>query len=170
MFSLVILKRKPFRLRTDFFDAILFTEVLEHIAIKNPKQILPEFMRLLSPSGVILFSTPNICNISNIIALMGGSNIFWPPDIFFGSTDRHNREFTPKEVLLLFNECGFQDIENFGINDHANWRTGTQDIIYKYLSIKSNSGINHPLLRNTIVGVFKPIRSNSVAFSAKSII
>lgn len=133
------------------FDAILFTEVLEHIAIKNPKYIISEFKRILKPGGYIIFSTPNVCNISNIISLMNGGNVFWPIEIFFGSTDRHNREFTPKEVRSIFKECGFETVEFFGINDHANWRTGTQEIIYSYLPTVKTS---HPLLRNTIIGVF----------------
>ena len=132
------------------FDAILFTEVLEHIAIKNPKEILIEFKRVLKPSGIVLFSTPNICNLSNIIALMTGNNVFWPENIFYGSTDRHNREYSPKEVRSLFEDSGFGVLEFFGVNDHANWRAGTQELIYPYLA----KGREHPLLRNTIVGVF----------------
>jgi len=135
----------------DTFEAILFTEVLEHIAIKRPKDILPEFRRVLKPGGVVLFSTPNVCNLSNIIALMTGKNIFWPVEIFFGSTDRHNREFSPKEVFSLFEEAGFSVLEFFGVNDHANWRTGTQDLIYPYLASRAKG---HPLLRNTIMAVF----------------
>lgn len=137
-----------------FFDAILFTEVLEHIAIKNPKEILPEFRRVLTPGGVVIFSTPNVCNISNIVSLMMGGNVFWPVQMFFGSTDRHNREFTPKEVRALFEEGGFEVIEYFGMNDHANWRKGTQEVIYSYLPI---TNVDHPLLRNTVVGVFSPV-------------
>lgn len=134
------------------FDAIVFTEVLEHIAIKNPAEILPEFQRVLRPAGKVLFSTPNVCNLSNVIALMKGSNIFWPSEIFFGSTDRHNREFTPAEVKNLFLKGGFEIDEFFGINDHANWRTNTEHDIYAFLSANPES---HPMLRNTTVGVFR---------------
>jgi 2-polyprenyl-3-methyl-5-hydroxy-6-metoxy-1,4-benzoquinol methylase len=134
------------------FDGIVFTEVLEHIAITNPLRILPEFFRILRPSGVILFSTPNVCNLSNIVALTRGINIFWKPDIFYGSTDRHNREFTPAEVVELFSKSGFECVEFYGVNDHSNWRTGAADMVYEFLS---TNPAPHPLLRNTIVGVFR---------------
>jgi len=136
------------------FDAILFTEVLEHIAIKNPRDILPELRRVLKPGGIILFSTPNVCNLSNVVALLTGVNIFWPVNMFYGSTDRHNREFSPNEVLSLFTESGFSALEFFGINDHANWRSGTQDLIYPYLATRK---ADHALLRNTIIGVFAAV-------------
>lgn len=134
------------------FDGVVFTEVLEHIAIRKPDEILGEFLRILRPGGVVVFSTPNVCNISNIIALLKGINIFWAPEIFYGSLDRHNREWTPKEVMELFGRVGFEQIQFFGINDHANWRRGTSDDVYRYLHTnKSDSA----LLRNTIVGVFR---------------
>jgi len=137
------------------FDSIIFAEVLEHIAIKNPCEIIPEFLRVLKPSGYLFFSTPNVCNISNIIALSMGLNVFWDSSIFYGSTDRHNREFTPNEVLDLFTSAGFIAKEHYGINDHANWRKGAAESTYKFLS---ENPINHPLIRNTVIGVYqKPL-------------
>jgi 2-polyprenyl-3-methyl-5-hydroxy-6-metoxy-1,4-benzoquinol methylase len=136
------------------FDSIVFTEVLEHIAIKNPREILIEFYRVLKPGGTVLFTTPNVCNISNVLALLSGINIFWPTSMFYGSTDRHNREFTPNEVRELFSESGFAAIEFFGMCDHANWRIGTAEKIYEFLATQPS---DHDLLRNTIVGVFRKI-------------
>ena len=135
------------------FDGIIFTEVLEHIAIKHPEAILPEFLRVLKVGGVILFSTPNACNLSNIVALMRGINIFWPTRIFYGSLDRHNREWTPREVKDLFEAGGFRIKEFYGTNDHSNWRMGAAAEMYEYLGTEPE---DHPLLRNTIIGVFSP--------------
>lgn len=134
------------------FDGIVFTEVLEHIAVKAPVQILQEFKRVLKPNGVVLFSTPNVCNLSNIVALAKGVNVFWRPEIFYGSLDRHNREYTPGEVRELFDKGGFQVLDFYGINDHANWRSGVADDIYSFLG---SEPIEHSLLRNTIIGVFR---------------
>lgn len=134
------------------FDGIVFTEVLEHIVIKRPEELLPEFKRVLKPGGVVLFSTPNICNLSNILAIATGKNVFWPTNIFYGSSDRHNREWTPKEVRQLFESVGFKTAYFYGMNDHANWRTGAADQIYTLLAKKPQS---HALLRNTIIGVFQ---------------
>lgn len=135
------------------FDGIVFTEVLEHVAIKHPRELLKEFERVLRPGGLVIFSTPNVCNISNLVALMKGKNIFWDCDIFYGSTDRHNREYTPKEVRAVFESAQFATRSFFGINDHANWRSGAAEDIYEFLG--SNPGEAHALLRNTVIGVFE---------------
>jgi 2-polyprenyl-3-methyl-5-hydroxy-6-metoxy-1,4-benzoquinol methylase len=134
------------------FDAIVFTEVLEHIALRHPRELLPEFLRVLRPGGLVLFSTPNVCNVSNIVSLMKGNNIFWDSDIFFGGTDRHNREFTPKEARELFEGSGFVVQEFFGINDHANWRSGSAHHIYDFQA--AHGDVDHALMRNTIIGLF----------------
>lgn len=134
------------------FDGIVFTEVLEHIAIRHPEQVLTEFRRVLQPGGVVLFSTPNVCNLSNVLALATGTNVFWPTKLFYGSTDRHNREWTPKEVRALFEAAGFRTEHFYGMNDHANWRTGVADQIYALLG---ENPADHALLRNTILAAFR---------------
>ncbi|MBF0235987.1 MAG: class I SAM-dependent methyltransferase [Desulfamplus sp.] len=136
------------------FDGIVFTEVLEHIVTKRPDELLPEFKRVLKPNGLVLFSTPNVCNISNLLALATGKNVFWPTSIFYGSTDRHNREWTPEEVRQLFEVAGFKLEYFYGINDHANWRTGVADQIYDLIRTYPKG---HALLRNTIIGVFRVV-------------
>ena len=133
---------------------IVFTEVLEHIAITDPVKIVGEFGRVLTRGGVVVFSTPNVCNISNIIALMKGINIFWPVDRFYGSTDRHNREWTPLEVKQLFESNGFSAAEFYGASDHANWRFGAAADTYEFLGgLEAQSA----LLRNTIIGAFRKL-------------
>ncbi|GAB2896702.1 hypothetical protein GCM10027046_27720 [Uliginosibacterium flavum] len=134
------------------FDGIVFTEVLEHIATKRPEELLPEFRRVLKPGGVVLFSTPNVCNLSNILALATGKNIFWPTKIFYGGTDRHNREWTPVEVRELFESAGFVAEYFYGMNDAANWRLGASEQVVEFLAENKK---NHALLRNTIVGAFR---------------
>lgn len=130
------------------FDAIYFTEVLEHIAIKNPKYILPEFLRVLKPGGIFVLSTPNICNISNVFSLMNGKNVFWHNEIFYGSLDRHNREYTPQEVLDLVTNVGFTNVTMYGFNCASNWRNEGCEFALNIINI---IGDNHPLLRNTIM-------------------
>lgn len=136
------------------FDAVFFTEVLEHIAITDPVVVLGRLRQVLKPGGVLIFSTPNICNLSNIIALILGVNIFWPREIFYGSLDRHNREWTPREVRAAFESAGFSAVELYGMNDHSNWRGGgAADRVYALLGELPKE---HALLLNTTVGVFTP--------------
>jgi glycosyltransferase involved in cell wall biosynthesis/2-polyprenyl-3-methyl-5-hydroxy-6-metoxy-1,4-benzoquinol methylase len=133
----------------NLFDAIYFTEVLEHIAITNPVDILSDFPRVLKPGGILVLSTPNICNISNIYALIKGKNIFWPNDLFYeGGLDRHNREYTPDEVHEVVLKAGFNKITMYGFNCQSNWRSEgaefAENAIRKF-------GDKHPLIRNTIM-------------------
>jgi 2-polyprenyl-3-methyl-5-hydroxy-6-metoxy-1,4-benzoquinol methylase len=143
-------EKDPLPFETGSFDAVLFTEVLEHVAITNPLSIFREIHRVLKAGGILIFSTPNVCNLSNIYALLTGSNVFWPPEIFYGGLDRHNREYTPSEVRALLNQTGFSEIQLYGINDHNNWRSGGNEFAY---AIVGALGDRHPLLRNTTVAL-----------------
>ncbi|WP_267225472.1 class I SAM-dependent methyltransferase [Dyella silvae] len=134
------------------FDAILFTEVLEHIGIKHPLDIVRDMRRVLKPGGVLIFSTPNVCNVSNLYALLKGQNIFWAPEIFYGSLDRHNREYAPQEVDQLMVNAGFDRLASWGLNDYSNWRAGGAAFASEFVS---TFGADNPLCRNTIAGVYK---------------
>lgn len=142
--------RMPFA--DDMFDAVLFTEVLEHIAVVDPKSIVEDIRRVLKPGGVLIFSTPNVCNISNIYALLKGKNIFWAPEIFYGSFDRHNREYTPAEVTKVMNAAGLDVVASWGLNDYSNWRTGGAEFAIQFIAA---FGDDHPLCRNTITGIYR---------------
>ncbi|MEB3292758.1 MAG: class I SAM-dependent methyltransferase [Synechococcales bacterium] len=132
------------------FDAVFFTEILEHIAIRNPQEILQNLRRLLRSQGQLILSTPNICNLSSLYTLMQGNNVFWKPALFYGSSDRHNREYTPTEVFDLVESAGFSSIQMYGINSNCNWRDGTNKAMG---SLLANLGEDHPFLRNTIMVV-----------------
>ena len=138
------------------FDAIVFTEVLEHIAICPPEKILAEFGRVLKPHGYLLLTTPNVANAANILALATGTNIFWPPGIFYGSTDRHNREYTPTEVVSLVESGGFEICEKFLFNGPNNWNTATAALMYESLSMLGRPDC--PLFGNTIFLACKSLK------------
>lgn len=134
-------------------DCVVLSGMFERLALRHPRTLMPELRRVLRDDGIVIFSTPNICNISNVISLLKGNNIFWHSDIFFGGMDRHNREFTPGEIKDLFQDGGFSTKEFFGVTDHANWRSGTAHHVYDYQS--AHGDIDHPLMRNTMLGVFE---------------
>ena len=143
-------ERHRARLRDGSFEAVFFTEVLEHIAIKPAVDVLRDIHRVCRPGGTLVLSTPNVCNISNVAALLYGANIFWPPELFYGSLDRHNREFTPAEVRDTLCAAGFSIQQMYGFNCHSNWRAGGNEFAYQAIS---EVGDEHALLRNTIMVV-----------------
>ena len=70
--------------------------------------------RVLKP-GAVLFSPPAMCAdlLANLLALAKGKNIFYDTRDFYGSTDRHNREYTPAEVVATVEQSGLQIVDRF---------------------------------------------------------
>jgi 2-polyprenyl-3-methyl-5-hydroxy-6-metoxy-1,4-benzoquinol methylase len=134
------------------FDLVIFTEVLEHIAITDPCVVLGEIRRVLRPGGAMVLSTPNVANLSNVVALIRGDNVFWPPEIFYGSVDRHNREYTPVELVQLVQKAGFARYELGYMNTWSNWHH-TTGALFHHLhdgSERAQRIGRHPLFNNTL--------------------
>jgi len=62
----------------NFFDAITFTEVIEHL--EDHRKILKEINRVLKKDGVLVVTTPNILNLKSRVRffLIGFYNLFGP--------------------------------------------------------------------------------------------
>lgn len=73
----------------NYFDAILFSQVLEHIP--DPKKVLNELQRVLKPGGLIFCSTPFIYHEHEI-----------PYDFF---------RYTSYGLINLFKEAGFHVVK-----------------------------------------------------------
>ena len=146
------LEREALPFRDESFDVVMFTEVLEHIAIKDPAEVLGEIRRVLRTGGQLILSTPNVANVGNILALARGENIFWPSPIFYGSLDRHNREYTPTEVRDLLVRSGFETFELGYMNTWSNWHhvTGPDFHHLHDGSPRARRLTAHPLFNNTI--------------------
>ncbi len=86
------------------FDAIIFADVLEHLA--DPWTVLRRSVRLLGPSGCVIASIPNIRHMSSIynLAIRG----YWPYRDR-GIHDRtHLRFFTRRNIVELFQGAGLE--------------------------------------------------------------
>ena len=146
------IEQDPMPFPSESFDLVIFTEVLEHIAITDPCVILGEIRRVLRPGGRMILSTPNVANLSNVVALIQGENVFWPPEIFYGSVDRHNREYAPYELLQLVERAGFAEHALDYMNTWSNWNHTTAPLFHRLLdgSERANRMGQHPLFNNTI--------------------
>jgi 2-polyprenyl-3-methyl-5-hydroxy-6-metoxy-1,4-benzoquinol methylase len=146
------LEQDPLPFPSESFDLVIFTEVLEHIAITDPCVILGEIRRVLRPGGRMLLSTPNVANLSNVVALIQGENVFWPPEIFYGSVDRHNREYTPAELVRLIEKAGFAQYALGYMNTWSNWHHVTGSLFHHLHdgSERSRRLGSHPLFNNTL--------------------
>jgi 2-polyprenyl-3-methyl-5-hydroxy-6-metoxy-1,4-benzoquinol methylase len=58
---------EPLPLADGVFDAIVSTEVIEHL--ENPRAVFREFRRLLVPRGILLVTTPNQESLRSLLSL-----------------------------------------------------------------------------------------------------
>jgi SAM-dependent methyltransferase len=95
------------------FDTVLCCELLEHLTA-DPMHMMSEIHRVLKPGGSLLLTTPNVASHRAIQAILHGYHpSFFPAYILprkpgEDAEARHNREYTAKEVHLLFWESGFE--------------------------------------------------------------
>jgi SAM-dependent methyltransferase len=111
------------------FDVIVCTEVLEHLAI-DPMHMLCEMGRTCRQGGLLIMTTPNAASFDALTKVMAGNHPYsWAP--YSGeSTDRHNREYTIKELERAVTAAGFHvrhsatlSAQPFGMNQKllAGW-------------------------------------------------
>jgi glycosyltransferase involved in cell wall biosynthesis/SAM-dependent methyltransferase len=95
---------------SESFSTVLCCELIEHLS-EDPMFLMCEINRILKPGGHLVLTTPNIGSLRAISAILQGYHPgFFPQYLKPSATDeaRHNREYTPKEVMLLFLNAGFE--------------------------------------------------------------
>jgi hypothetical protein len=91
-----------FPLPDSAFDLVIFTEVLEHLS-RDPMHPITR------TDGWLLLTTPNsVCLGSVLKAVRGDHPYNWSPYSAAGNRDRHNREYTPGEVIDLVSAAGYE--------------------------------------------------------------
>ncbi len=103
------------------FDVVLFCEMIEHL-LNNPLAPLGEIHRVLKPGGSVVLTTPNVARLRNVLALVGGENLY-DPYSGFGPYGRHNREYTRHELHRLLDFAGFDVEASFTADAHP-WNAG----------------------------------------------
>ncbi len=102
----------PFPYPDGRFATVLCCELIEHLT-DDPMHLMSEVNRILRDGGHLVLTTPNIASLRAISAVLQG----YHPGLFpqyikpaaGGKPDpRHNREYTPREIRLLFEDAGFE--------------------------------------------------------------
>ncbi len=96
-----------------YFSTVLCCELVEHLT-EDPMHMMEEINRILRPGGHLVLTTPNIGSLRAIAAILSGYHPgFFPAYIRpRGEGEepeaRHNREYTAREITLLFYYAGFE--------------------------------------------------------------
>ena len=120
----------------DYFDCIVFSEVLEHV-YDSPLEILKEFKRILHLDGHLLLTTPNVMRIENKIKFLLNINIY--QDIYrYTYSPRyalHFREYSKRDLKILLEDYLGYSIVRFTMFDYAGGRTSTRRFIQRCLHL-----------------------------------
>ena len=90
------------------FDVVVFSEIIEHLAI-NPVWTLAEIHRVLKPDGHVIVTTPNALSLERVSCALTGRRPFvdhYSPGFGYGA--RHNREYASYELHALLDQTGFE--------------------------------------------------------------
>lgn len=94
----------------DYFDLVIFTEVLEHI-FAPPTEVLREIRRIVRVRGKLILSVPNIATLYKRIKLLFGITPLWNPDDLMKKGWVHGHGhihiYTMKEITSLLKACNF---------------------------------------------------------------
>ena len=94
---------EPLPLGDRAFDAIISTEVIEHL--ENPRATFREFGRLLRPGGVIILTTPNQESIRSLLSLLLRGHYV---DFLDSSYPAHITPLVRLDLARLCSENGFE--------------------------------------------------------------
>ncbi|HYM10311.1 MAG TPA: methyltransferase domain-containing protein, partial [Bryobacterales bacterium] len=104
-------EKDPFPYPDGHFSTVLCCELLEHL-YHDPMHMMSEINRILRPGGALVLTTPNICSLRAINAILltyhpGFFHQYIRPEPDGEIAPRHNREYAPRDVQLLLEQAGF---------------------------------------------------------------
>lgn len=103
------LGNEPVPFEDDYFDLIIFTEVLEHICAP-PSEVLKELRRIMRKKGKLIISVPNIAELSKRIWLLFGITPLDDADKVMSKEWHgygHLHEYTMKKIVSKLEGCNF---------------------------------------------------------------
>jgi len=106
-------EKDPFPYADEYFSTVLCCELVEHLA-EDPMHMMAEINRILKPQGHLVVTTPNISSLRAIGAILEHYHPGFFPAYIRPRREgeepeaRHNREYTPREVVHLLENAGFE--------------------------------------------------------------
>ena len=113
MLELFDAEKDAFPYEDGYFSTVLCCELVEHLTA-DPMHMMAEINRVLRPGGHLVLTTPNIGSLRAIAGILAGYHPGFFPAYIRPRAEgeepeaRHNREYTPREVALLFHYAGFE--------------------------------------------------------------
>ena len=95
-----------------YFSTVLCCELIEHL-VEDPMHMMSEINRILRPGGHLVLTTPNVGSLRAISAILQGYHpgffpaYIRPTEAGTNPDARHNREYSPREIMRLFLDSGF---------------------------------------------------------------
>jgi len=116
----------------DFFDAITFTEVIEHI--EDHRKILKEANRVLKKDGVLVITTPNILNMKSRIRflLVGFYNLFGPLHVKESAVHSADGHINPISYFYLSHSLLDADFKDIRLTIDKKQRTSVFLLLFLY--------------------------------------
>lgn len=120
------LEQVPYPLKDASCDAILMTEVYEHLR-DYPARSLVEVARILRPGGRLYFTTPNAAYLMNRVRAARGHSTASSLADWIGGVPhaRHAREYTFPEIAELMAYAGLHVL--FSGSEHFHVQSGRTD-------------------------------------------
>lgn len=121
------LEKIPYPLPDEHFDAVILTEVLEHLR-EYPARSLAEVRRILRPGGRLYLTTPNSAYLVRRLRLLVGRTVHSNLEDWIGGLPhaRHAREYTFGEVETLLSRVGLRVVSRQSRHFHlVDGRTST---------------------------------------------
>jgi 2-polyprenyl-3-methyl-5-hydroxy-6-metoxy-1,4-benzoquinol methylase len=104
-------------LPVEYFDCIIFNDVLEHMI--DPWAALGAAKRYLTKQGWVIASIPNIRYLPILYRLLVRGEWKYTPTGVLDKT--HLRFFTKKSMIEMFNDAGYEILQIEGIYPYPKW-------------------------------------------------
>jgi SAM-dependent methyltransferase len=139
------------------FSTVVCSELFEHLS-EDPMHMIAEANRILAPGGHLLLSTPNICALRSVAAVLKG----YHPGLFSLFTirsggnkvdPRHAREYAPGEIQQVLEAGGFKlehiETGSYGLERLDTW-DWTIDLLKQHgLHTELRDDVTHAIGRKT---------------------